>query len=78
MSTALERRISLLGVEEHKRITFRQPGLAETGSGQRQSDEPRVEGRIRTAGLQKHTEEFGLDVTRNQDPKKLQIAYPGG
>ena len=42
----------LLGVEEGRRISFRQSSLAKTRATKRQSgDEPRVKGRIRTTGL---------------------------
>ena len=53
--------------------------MAGTSSGQRPPrNELGVEGKVRTAGLYKHTKDFGLYVVRDRDLEKFQIARSGG
>lgn len=64
---------------EGRGIVFKQSGVAGTSSGQRPSgNEPGVEGKVRTAGLYKHTKDFGLYVERDRDPEKFWIERSGG
>lgn len=67
---------------EGRGVVLEQSGVAGTSSAQRPTgNESGVEGKVRTAGLYKHTKDFGLYVVyvvRDGDPEKFRVTRSGG